>query len=182
MKKTVKITLILAMIGLLASCDTLTTLENMGNNDFLNASTMTDNPEYVLSIHQIISYPRGLDIEREVTTFSGGKLIVNSHSEIHSRNFTKIEMIPNPKDPYTCDLKITLDRRGKMLWGQLALTYRGEQLALIVDGIMYRLFSPRMLAEDADSIIIDGPFDRNTAANIAKHSENNYKIFTPNPR
>lgn len=182
MKKMFKIMSLLALIGLLASCDTLTTLENMGNNDFLNASTLTDNPEYVVSIHQIIPYPRGLDFEREVTSFTGGKLMINSHSEIHSRNFSKVEMVPNPKNPHACDLKVTLDRRGKMIWGQLSLNYRGEQLAFIVDGIMYRQFSPRLLGETADSVIIDGPFDRNTAANIAKHSESNYKIFTPHPR
>lgn len=182
MKKTFKFLLLLASIFLLASCDTLTTLENMGNNDIFNASTLTENPEYVISIHQIIPYPRGLGIEREVTTFTGGKLIINSHAEAHSRHFPKVEMIPNPKNPYACDLKVKLDRLGKMLWGQLSLNHRGEQMALVVDGIMYRQFTPRILGDDAEFIIIDGPFDRNTAGLIAKHSETNYKIFTPNPR
>ena len=52
-------------------------------------------------------------------------------------------------------------------------------MALMVDGILYRVFKPAQLGEEAEAVIITGPFDRNTALNIAKNSEKNYGIFNP---
>ena len=66
-----------------------------------------------------------------------------------------------------------------MLWGNLATMFKGRDVALMVDGILYRVFKPAQLGEEAEAVIITGPFDRNTALNIAKNSEKNYGIFNP---
>ncbi len=162
------------------SCDTLNTLENLGNNDFFNPSTLENTPDYVLSVHRVVKYPRGeSELEKELPTLTGGKIYINVNSEIHSRNFIKVVAVPRRDNPETFDLQVTLDRRGKMLWGNLSIAYRGETLALVIDGILYRQFKPRMLPEDAETVLIDGPFDRNTAMTVAKNSEKNYKIFNP---
>lgn len=66
-----------------------------------------------------------------------------------------------------------------MLWGNLATDRKGQNVALIVDGVLYRIFKPAQLCEEADAVIMTGPFDRNTAYNLAKNSEKNYGIFNP---
>ena len=164
---------------LLPSCDTLKTLENMQSSEFLNPSVFETTPDYVLSIHEVVRYPRSEELEQEVTTFDGKRIYINTNSMIHSRNISKIEITLNKKDPQFCDLKLTLDRRGKMLWGNLATMFKGRDVALMVDGILYRVFKPAQLGEEAEAVIITGPFDRNTALNIAKNSEKNYGIFNP---
>ncbi len=169
----------LCAFAFLTSCDTLRTLENMESSEFLNPSVFETTPDYVISIHQVVRYPRSEMMEQEVTTFEGKKVYVNSHSLIHSRNIEKIEITLNEKDPQFCDLRLTLDRRGKMLWGNLAVSFKGQNVALMVDGILYRIFKPAQLGEEADTVIMTGPFDRNTALNIAKNSEKNYGIFNP---
>ncbi len=163
----------------LSSCDTLKTLENMQTSDFLNPSVFENTPDYVISIHQVVRYPRSEMLEQEVTTFDGKKVYINTNSLIHSRNIEKIEIMLNKTDPQFCDLKLNLDRRGKMLWGNLAVSFKGQDVALMVDGILYRVFKPAQLGEEADAVIMTGPFDRNTAFNIAKNSEKNYGIFNP---
>ena len=156
------------------SCDTLNTLENLGNNDLFNPSTLENTPDYVISIHRVVRY-----LEKELPTLTGGKIYISVNSEIHSRNFIKVVAVPRRDNPETFDLQVTLDRRGKMLWGNLSIAYRGETLAIVIDGILYRQFKPRLLGEEADTVLIDGPFDRNTAMTVAKNSEKNYKIFNP---
>lgn len=169
----------LSALLLLPSCDTLKTLENMQSSEFLNPSVFETTPDYVLSIHEVVRYPRSEELEQEVTTFDGKRIYINTNSMIHSRNISKIEITLNKKDPQFCDLKLTLDRRGKMLWGNLATMFKGRDVALMVDGILYRVFKPAQLGEEAEAVIITGPFDRNTALNIAKNSEKNYGIFNP---
>ena len=169
----------LGALLLLPSCDTLKTLENMQSSEFLNPSVFETTPDYVLSIHEVVRYPRSEELDLEVTTFDGKRIYINTNSMIHSRNISKIEITLNKKDPQFCDLKLTLDRRGKMLWGNLATMFKGRDVALMVDGILYRVFKPAQLGEEAEAVIITGPFDRNTALNIAKNSEKNYGIFNP---
>lgn len=162
------------------SCDTLNTLENLGNSDLFNPSTLENTPDYVVSIHRVVKYPRGeSELEKELPTLTGGKVYINVNSEIHSRNFVKVDAIPRRDNPETFDLLVTLDRRGKMLWGNLSIAYRGDTLAIVIDGILYRQFKARLLGEDSETVLIDGPFDRNTAMTVAKNSEKNYKIFNP---
>lgn len=169
----------LSALLLLPSCDTLKTLENMQSSEFLNPSVFETTPDYVLSIHEVVRYPRSEELEQEVTTFDGKRIYINTNSMIHSRNISKIEITLNKKDPQFCDLKLTLDRRGKMLWGNLAISFKGREVALVIDGVLYRIFKPAQLGEEAEAVIMTGPFDRNTALNIAKNSEKNYGIFNP---
>ena len=179
MKKSTAAVLGLCAVFLFTSCDTLRTLENMEGNDFINPSVFETTPDYVISIHDVVKYPRSETLEQEVTTFDGKRVYINTNSLIHSRNISKIELMPNQKDPQFCDLKLSLDRRGKMLWGNLATDRKGQNVALIVDGVLYRIFKPAQRGEEADAVIMTGPFDRNTAYNLAKNSEKNYGIFNP---
>lgn len=179
MKNITVFALAVCVFAFLPSCDTLKTLENIERNEFLNPSVFETTPDYVLSIHQVVHYPRSETLEQEVTTFDGKKVYINTHSLIHSRNIEKVEVMLNKEDPQFCDLKLTLDRRGKMLWGNLAISFKGREVALVIDGVLYRIFKPAQLGEEAEAVIMTGPFDRNTALNIAKNSEKNYGIFNP---
>lgn len=79
-------------------------------------------PRYVLTIHELIKYKRADMIETDVDSFFGGTVCVNKNPFIHSRDITKIEMIPRPGNIDFYDLRITLTNRGRMLWSAMAVT------------------------------------------------------------
>ena len=148
-----------------------------------NVGTITE-PEYVISVHRIVRYPRGEELEREVDTFSGGIAYVNINPFLHSRNIKKIDLGARPGEEGFYDLVLHLDKRGQMLWSSVAIQYRGEKMGLIIDGIFYRSFMPHIPnPDDIDkktgcvTVLLEGPIDQATANNIVKFSEKNYKTM-----
>ena len=145
--------------------------------------TPTD-PEYVISVHRIIRFRRGEELEREIDTFSGGVVCVNVNPFLHSRNIKKVELLPRKGDEGFFDLVLHLDKRGQMLWSSIAIQYRGEKLGLVVDGVYYRAFLPNIPnPDDIDkktgsvTVLLEGPVDQATATSIAKFSEKNFRYF-----
>ena len=141
-------------------------------------------PEYVISVHRIVRYRRGEDLERMIDTFSGERVCVNVNPFLHSRNIKKVELLPRSGDPGFYDLVLHLDKRGQMLWSSIAIQYRGEKLGLVVDGVFYRAFMPNIPnPDDIDpktgsvTVLLQGPVDQATANSIAKFSEKNYRHF-----
>lgn len=141
-------------------------------------------PEYVISVHRIVRYRRGEQLEREIETFSGGTVCVNVNPFLHSRNIQKIDLGIRPDDPGFYDLVLHLDKRGQMLWSSIAIQYRGEKLGLVIDGIFYRAFMPAIPnPDDIDkqtgcvTVLLEGPVDQATAKGISKFSEKNYRHF-----
>ncbi len=140
-------------------------------------------PEYVVSIHEIVRYPKAEMIEKEIATYSGTTLYVNTNSLLHSRNIEKIELIPRD-DPDYSDLKLTLDKRGYKLWLTLSVLYKGRNLAFVIDGQCYRVFQPRMIVEDPNdttessrTVTVEGPFDANVGKRLVKYAPIDYKAF-----
>ena len=155
---------------LLSSCELLDDLEE-DENPKLKAA-------YVVTIHEIIKYPRGLQIELDIPTYAGGSKCVNNNYFIHSKNITSIVPIEIKDKPGFYDLDLHLDRRGRLLWTNLSMNFKGMNLAFVVDGVLYREFQPEMLSDDVDAVVrVKGPFDSATALAMGKNSENNYKIF-----
>lgn len=159
-------------------CDIDEAIEN------LEETITPKDPEYVLSIHRIVRYRRGEDLEREIDTFSGGVVCVNVNSFLHSRNIKKIDLGARPNDPGFYDLVLHLDRRGQMLWSSVAIQYKGEKMGVVIDGVFYRAFMPSIPnPNDIDektgdvTVLVEGPFDQATANSLAKHSEKNYKAL-----
>ena len=136
-------------------------------------------PRYVLTIHELIKYKRADMVEMDVDSFFGGTVCVNKNPYIHSRDITKIEMVPRPGNTDFYDLNITLNDRGKMLWSAMAVT-RGEnkKIGILIDGMFYRSINPPMLTDpETTTVYLEGPFDPATAKDITTNSERNHKIF-----
>ncbi len=136
-------------------------------------------PRYVVTVHEIIKYKRGGMLEKDVDCFFGGTICVNKNPQIHSRDISKIEMVPRPGNTDFFDLKITLTDRGKMLWSALAvLRAEKKKVGFLIDGMYYRSINPPMLTDQsAESIYLEGPFDPANAKGVVNNSERNYKIF-----
>ena len=136
-------------------------------------------PRYVVTIHEIIKYKRADMLEMDVDCFFGGTICVNKNPQIHSRDISKIEMVPRPGNTEFFDLKITLTDRGKMLWSALAvLKAEKKKVGILIDGMYYRSINPPMLTDqEVDTVYLEGPFDPANAKGIVDNSERNYKIF-----
>ena len=136
-------------------------------------------PHYVLTIHEMIKYKRAEMVEMDVDSFFGGTVCVNKNPHIHSRDISKIEMVPRPGNTDFYDLNITLTERGKLLWSALAVTRaENKKLGLLIDGMFYRTITPPMLTDnEVQTVYLEGPFDPATAKGLATNSERNFKIF-----
>lgn len=140
-------------------------------------------PHYVISINETVKYPRAEELEREIPTYDGRTVWINTNPFIHSRNIRAIELLPSAAKKGFYSLKIELNRRGKLIWMQIAVQFRNHPLAFIVDGTLYRTFLPQPLLDDNTGIIvIEGPFDVYTAKAIQRYAQSNYKIFNPDEK
>lgn len=136
-------------------------------------------PHYVVTIHEIIAYPRGNMLELNVDSFFGGSVCVNRNHFLHSRDIQKIEMTPRPGNPDFFDLKITLSQRGRKLWSALAVVRaENKQTAFLIDGMYYRSIEPVMITDPETAVVLlEGPFDPATAKGLTANAERNYRIF-----
>ncbi|MFA6713936.1 MAG: hypothetical protein WC082_04955 [Victivallales bacterium] len=136
---------------------------------------------YVLSLHQIIKYPRSKDLEKKVTSFDGREYWINSNQFFHSRHIEKVKLIPSREREGFYDLSLKLDHSGILKWIQLSIQFKHEKLALLIDGNFYKLYVPDQLADEEDEwVLLKGPFDKITAKGIQKYAHKNYLIFNPN--
>jgi len=141
-----------------------------------------DNPKdklvYVLTVHEIVKYPRAQQLEMEIPSFSGTPVCVNANYFLHSKNVPKIDIVEIKDNPGFYDINLTLDRRGRMLWTSLAVNFRAKQIGFVIDGVFYRAFIPEQLDDDNDMVVkIKGPFDTSTAMGLKKNAEKNYKVY-----
>lgn len=135
--------------------------------------------EAVISIHKIIKYRRGEDSEKMVKSFFEDEVCVNRIQDMDSSEITSIEAVQVPDDEMY-NLKLTLTEKGRKLWISLSIGNKGQMMAFLVDGILYRRFVPRLIYDDTtDSVIVDGPFDRDTAMKIASNSKRNFSKLGP---
>lgn len=147
-------------------------------NDMNKTETEKDKAQYVLTVHEIVKYPRAQDLELNIPSFSGAPICVNMNYFLHSKNITKVEIVEEKDKPGFYDLDLTLDRRGKLLWTSMSVNFRNVQMAFVIDGVYYRSFAPEQLDSDEDMVVrIKGPFDMGTANGIKKNAEKNYKIY-----
>ena len=181
MMKKLFLCMLSAALVIAAGCDTMKVLEN---TELFNENNLVQTPEYVLSFHEVVKYPKAEMLEREMETLKGESIYININSYLHSRIIKKVDLVPIKGATGAYDLSITLDKRGKMLWGNLSLQFKKQKVAMLVDGIVYRTFVPEpmpmdpLAPEEPEAVVlIRGPFDANTAGNIVKHSETNYKSF-----
>lgn len=140
-------------------------------------------PESVVTINKIIEYPRAKKIEKEIATFSDRKIWVNINAFIHSNVIKKIELQPRTEDKGYFDLKLYMNRRGRLRWMQLSSGFKNTPMAFVVDGIFYRAFTPTPLVgkydndEDTTFVVIEGPFDPVVAERLKKSAPNNFTYY-----
>jgi hypothetical protein len=139
-------------------------------------------PQYVVSIHKVVEYPRAKKIEKEVSSFTGGKKIwINVNPNIHSKQLEEIQPQEIPDKPGYFDLKAKLDKHGKVMWTGLCQEAKIDPFGVLIDGVYYRSFATPVQPDDSDTIewvVIKGPFDAATAKAVEKYSKKNFKYFT----
>ena len=137
---------------------------------------MSDRPlEGIVSIQEIITMRRGTDKEVTAPSMFGDDLCLNKAVLLDSAEIISVKAIPIDKDPPYCSLELKLTDRGRRHWIGLSLKNKGNHVAFLVDGLVYRTFVPRLLYDDVTtSIIVDGPFDPATAKKIEENSARNH--------
>ena len=140
-------------------------------------------PKNEITINQIIKYPRAKKIEKQIATFSGRSVWININSFIHSSVIRKIELVPRDPQKHFFDLKLFMNRRGRLRWMQLSAGFKNEPLAFVIDGIFYRSFIPKPMVGDYDTdeettyVMIEGPFDKGTAEALAESAPTNFLYY-----
>ena len=137
-------------------------------------------PKYILSLHEIVKYPRSNDLERKVVAFDGTEYWVNSNQFFHSRHIEAVKLIPSKTRKGYYDLLLKIDYSGIVKWIQLSMHFRHKKLALLIDGQFYSVYTPDQLADENDKwVLLTGPFDKITATGIQKYAHKNYVKFNP---
>jgi len=144
-----------------------------------------DKPDYLISINEIIKYPRASQLEKEIPTIAGTTKWISTSPYLFSNCIKKVEILPNEKDKNFCDLKLELNSRGKLLWNQLSADIIYKEMAFVVNDVLYRKLTSDMIERDKDKdevIILKLKLDPVTAKSIAEFSETNYLYYNPNEK
>ena len=140
-------------------------------------------PKYAMTFHEVVAYPRAESIEKEIVTFDGRKLYINSNFFVSSREVIRAKMIERKDQKDFYDLSLNLSRRGKMRWMAMVVNFRNSEIAIMLDGSYYRSFTPEVITdEDTEWVLVPGPFDPVTAKGIVKYAEKNYDFYNPDSR
>ena len=136
-----------------------------------------EDPKRIITINRIVKFPRAKELEKEIMTFTGRKVWINTNSFIHSKAIKEVELLPRDPEGNFYDLKLKLSNHGKLVWMQLSAGFRFEKLGFVVDGLFYRSFLPKPMGKDEDFVVIEGPFDKYTASDIKKYAIGNFQYF-----
>jgi hypothetical protein len=166
-KITKQIILMVLFIIFIAGCET--------------SSLNKDNkPKYVISLHQMIKYPRAESIEKEIETFDGETKCININGMLHSRDIKSVERVPNKRYPGYYDLLLELSNRGSLLWMQISVGFKKRQIGFVVDKKFYRaIYINKAVTDKKEKVLLVGPFDGTVSKNIEKYAESNYLYYNP---
>jgi hypothetical protein len=140
-------------------------------------------PKYAMTFHQVVEYPRAESIEKEIVTFDGKKLYINSNFFVSSREVMRAKMIERKDQKDFYDLSLNLSRRGKMRWMNMVVNFQHSEIAVMLDGMYYKSFTPEVITdEETEWVLVPGPFDPVTAKGIVKYAEKNYDYYNPDSR
>ena len=163
-------TLLVALVGIV-SCETLDT--EKAEEEFVP-------PKYVITINEMVKYPRAQNNEKEVPTSDGRSIWINTNHFLSSKSIQSIEAVPNKEIPGYYDLKLKLDRHGALSWMNLSVQFGYKPLALLIDGTYIRsiIIKQATTQEDTD-VMLEGPFDKILSDRLAKSALLNYKFYHP---
>ncbi len=169
-----RIIFVLAFAIMLPGCETI--------KDAMTDDRMKEEnqPKYVISTHQLVKYPRANKLEIKVPAYDGRSVWIVKTPFIHSRHIEEVQMVPRANEPNFYDLKLKLTRRGRLIWMQMSVQFRHEDLALLIDGMFYRVFRPGKITTEEDTwVLLEGPVDYSSAQGAVKNAKKNYEFFNP---
>lgn len=138
-------------------------------------------PKYLFALYSQVKYPRGLrDLERQIVTFEGKRMWINTNQFLSSRHVREIRKLPRADVPGAYDLALELSETGVRIWTMLAQQFRHEPIIMLIDDYYQCSFNPQPLAdEDSNWVVISYPFDEVTAKGMEKYAEKNFKHLNP---
>ena len=161
-------------------CEIIEEALEAGALDTDNPNSDDYRPRFVIGIFSIVQYPRATDLEKPIRDLDGREIYINANQNFSSKNLKDARIVVRPGNPELCDLKLKLDRRGKMQWQLLAGRFRDEQVAFVVDGKVLARFVPELPEdENAAWIHVRVGIDHFHAKNIVKFARKNYVFYNP---
>ena len=161
-------------------CDILEEALESGSFDSDNPNSDDYRPRFVVGVFSIVYYPRASELEKPIRDLDGKEIYINANQNFSSKNMRDAKIVVRPGNPELCDLKIKLDRLGKIQWQLLAGRYRDEQVAFVVDGKLLARFVPELPEdENANWVFLRVGIDHFHAKNIVKFAKKNYIHFNP---
>ena len=161
----------LALVFFITGCETL--------DEALKPEPLeVDKAQFVISVNEVVEYPRARQLEREIETFNGRTIWINLNTFLHSRDIEAVKLVPSKDKDGFFDMSLKLTRKGKVMWISLCEEVKIKKFGVIVDGTFYRMFQPeKMVTDDDEWVVMKGPFDPTTAKAIEKNAAGNYKKF-----
>ncbi len=140
-------------------------------------------PKYVLGIFEIIQYPRGTNLERKVVGIDGKSVWTNANQSVSSKQIQEATAIARPGNPDVFDLRLKLDRIGKINWQVMAANHRDERMALVIDGVYFgQIITEIPEDEESDWVILRCGLDPITARGFVKYADKNYIYYNPDSK
>jgi hypothetical protein len=138
-------------------------------------------PKYLFALYAPVKYPRGLrDLERQIVTFEGKRLWINTNQFLSSRHVQEIRKMPRADVPGAYDLALRLSDSGVRIWTMLAQQFSQEPLIMLIDDYYQCSFNPQPLSDvDTNWVVISFPFDEVTAKGMEKYAAKNFKHLNP---
>ena len=178
-----------AAVLLLAFCAGCETLEEAWNESMNSSSGSSGGswfsedykPKYLFGLFATVKYPRGMrELEREITTFEGKKMWINTNQFLSSRHVQEIRKMPRADVERTYDLALKLSDTGVRIWTMLSQQFSQEPLVMLIDDYYQCSFCPRPPADvDENWVVISYPFDEVTAKGMEKYAKKNFKHLNP---
>ena len=161
-------------------CEIIEEALEAGALDTDNPNSDDYRPRFVIGIFSIVQYPRATDLEKPIRDLDGREIYINANQNFSSKNLKDARIVVRPGNPELCDLKLKLDRRGKIQWQLLAGRFRDEQVAIVVDGKLLARFVPELPEDENDTwVFLRVGIDHFHAKNIVKFAKKNYVFFNP---
>ena len=110
----------------------------------------------------------------------GDEIIIDKNPVLDSSDIISIEAIAVNDLPGFYKLRLHLTQEGGKRWRKLSTADRTvtPSLAFVIDNVLYRTFKPRFLYSDADTVVVDGPFDEAAALNLEANAIRNFMYFS----
>ena len=184
MKRCLQLVLAAAVVLLAGGCDTIREAwEESMNTSGRGGNWFTEEykPKYLFALYAPVKYPRGLrELERQIVTFEGKKLWINTNQFFSSRHVQEIRKMPRTDVPGAYDLALRLSDSGVRIWTMLSQQFSHEPMVMLIDDYYQCSFNPQPLVdEDTNWVVISYPFDEVTAKGLEKYASKNFKHLNP---